>query len=243
MINNPAIAPMGEAKPNSEIFRLLAARMGFDEPCFGDDDETLGAAAIAGHPANAGIGFEQLKQNGWQRLAVPQPYAPFARGGFPTPSGKCEFRSERLEQLGFDPLPVFHPPRESAATAPELARRYPLALISPPTRNFLNSTFANIPVLKAQDAEQRIEMHPDDAASRAIAEGDQVRVSNDRGAFIATARIRDTVRKGLCVALGVWWHKNTVGGRNINAVTSQALTDFGNGPTFYDCMVEVRKGT
>ena len=243
MINNPAIAPLGESRPNTEVFRQLAQRMGFcdDEhgACFRDSDEDLATAALAGHPANAGITLDTLKQNGWTRLAVPQPYAPFANGGFPTASGKCEFRSERLYQLGFDPLPVFHPPHESALATPELARRYPLSMISPPTRNFLNSTFANIEVLKAQDAEQRVELHPDDAAARSIVDGDLVRVHNDRGAFIARAKVRDNVRKGMCVALGVWWHKNTPGKRNINAVTSQVLTDFGNGPTFYDCLVEV----
>ena len=241
MINNPAIAPLGEAKPNSEIFRQLARRMGFDDPCFEDSDEALAQCALAAHPANAGISIERLKQQGWQRLGVPERYAPFAEGNFPTPSGKCEFFSARLQQLGFDPLPVFHPPRESRATSPELADRYPLAFISPPTRNFLNSSFANVAVLRSLEAEQRLELHPDDAAARDIGDGDLVRIHNDRGEFTATARLTANVRPGLCVGLGVWWHKNTRDGRNINAVTGQALTDFGNGPTFYDCLVEVER--
>ncbi|MBP8295787.1 MAG: molybdopterin oxidoreductase family protein [Burkholderiales bacterium] len=241
MINNPAIAPLGEAKPNSEVFRQLAARMGYDDPCFRDSDEELAQSALAAHPDNAGISVEALKEKGWQRLAVPESYAPFAQGNFATPSGKCEFFSTRLQKLGFDPLPDYHPPRESAATAPELARRYPLAFISPPTRNFLNSSFGNVAVLQAMETEQRVELHPDDAAARGIADGDAVRVHNDRGEFTATARITGNVRPGLCVALGIWWHKDTASGRNINAVTSQALTDFGAGPTFYDCLVEVGK--
>ncbi|MBK9607109.1 MAG: molybdopterin oxidoreductase family protein [Betaproteobacteria bacterium] len=241
MINNPAIAPLGEAKPNSEVFRQLAVRMGFDDPCFRDSDEALAQSALAAHPDNAGISVEALKEQGWQRLAVPESYAPFAQGNFPTPSGKCEFFSMRLQKLGFDPLPAYHPPRESAATAPALARRYPLAFISPPTRNFLNSSFGNVAVLQALETAQRVELHPDDAAARGIADGDAVRVHNDRGEFTATARITGNVRPGLCVALGIWWHKDTAGGRNINAVTSQALTDFGAGPTFYDCLVEVGK--
>ena len=161
------------------------------------------------------------------------------KGNFPTPSGKCEFFSARLQQQGFDPLPVYHPPRESVATAPELGQRYPLAFISPPTRNFLNSSFANVGVLKTLETEQRVELHPDDAAARGIADGDAVRVHNDRGEFTATARVTTNVRHGLCVGLGIWWHKDTLSGRNINAVTAQALTDFGAGPTFYDCLVEV----
>ena len=241
MINNPAIAPLGEAKPNSEIFRQLARRMGFDDPCFQDSDEALAQCALAAHPANAGVSIERLKAQGWQRLGVPEVYAPFADGNFPTPSGKCEFFSARLQQLGFDPLPVFRPPRESRATSPELANRYPLAFISPPARNFLNSSFANVGVLLALEAEQRLELHPEDAAARDIADGDLVRIHNDRGEFTATARLTPNVRTGLCVGLGVWWHKNTRDGRNINAVTGQALTDFGNGPTFYDCLVEVER--
>ena len=239
MINNPAIAPIGEARPNSEIFRQLARRMGFDEPCFDDSDEALAKAALAAHPSNAGIEFTRLRDTGWQRLAVPQAYAPFAAGNFPTPSGKCKFFSARLQQQGFDPLPTYHPPRESPATAPQRAEHFPLAFISPPTRNFLNSTFANIASLKTVDRTQRIELHPSDAASRAISDGAQVRVFNDRGEFMATATVTDRVRPGLAVGLGIWWHKNAPGGRNVNAVTSQTLTDFGAGPTFYDCLVEV----
>ena len=241
MINNPAIAPMGEAKPNTEIFRLLAARMGLDEPCLRDSDEDMARAALEGHAGNAGITIDALKRDGWQRLNVPPTYAPFASGGFPTASGKCEFRSERLRELGFDPLPTFHPPKESPIATPDIAVRYPLSMISPPTRHFLNSTFANIEVLKALDPEQRVDLHPDDAAARGINHGDDVRVHNDRGEFIARATITDRVRPGLVCAPGVWWHKNTKSRRNVNAVTSQTLTDFGNGPTFYDCLVEVSK--
>ena len=106
LANNPAIAPLGEAKPNTEVFRLLAARMGFDEPCFAETDESMAANAfIAGHPRMAGIDWTTLKARGWQRLNVPSPYAPFAEGNFPTPSGKCEFYSESLRRQGLDPLP------------------------------------------------------------------------------------------------------------------------------------------
>jgi anaerobic selenocysteine-containing dehydrogenase len=241
-INHPAIQPLGEAKPNSEIFRLLSRRMGFDEPCFKDTDEEIAKSALlAAHPNNARIDFETLKREGWQRLSVPETYAPFASGNYPTPSGKCEFYSERLRQLGFDPLPTYHAPNESAATSPELARRFPLAFISPPTRNFLNSSFANIDSLKTLDTSQRVELHPGEAQKRGIADGERVRVFNDRGAFEARAHVTDAVRPGLAVGFGVWWHKHTPAGRNVNAVTSQALTDLGGGPTFYDCLVEVER--
>src|SRR5512135_2294489 len=131
LANNPAIAPLAEALPNTEVFRRLAARMGFTEPCFGDSDDDLARQAFrADDPRMRGIGWETLKTTGWHRLDLPRPYAPFAQGGFPTPSGKCEFWSERMQQARFDPLPDHVPPYESAASNPELARRYPLAFIS-----------------------------------------------------------------------------------------------------------------
>ncbi|HXU54556.1 MAG TPA: molybdopterin-dependent oxidoreductase, partial [Casimicrobiaceae bacterium] len=147
LANNPAIAPVGEAKPNTEVFRLLAARMGFDEPCFAESDDSMAANAfVADHPRMAGIDWTRLKTQGWQRLNVPSPYAPFAEGNFPTPSGKCEFYSESLRRQGLDPLPTYTPPRESALSDPALARRFPLAMLSPPARNALNSTFGGLPV-------------------------------------------------------------------------------------------------
>jgi anaerobic selenocysteine-containing dehydrogenase len=245
LANNPAIRPVGEAKPNTEVFRLLARAMGFEEDCFRQTDEEIAAAALrSGHPARAGIDWADLARAGWQRLAVPQDYAPFANGGFPTPSGKCEFRSERLAELGFDPLPTYHPPRESMATSPDLARRYPLAFLSPPARNFLNSTFANLPGMVASEGRPWLDIHPADATERGIVEGDDVRVRNDRGAVRLTARVTDRTRRGVVVAPSIWWRKLSVDGNNANAVTSQALTDFGGGATFYDVLVEVeRTGT
>ena len=146
LANNPAIAPLGEAKPNTEVFRLLAARMGFTEPCFRDSDDDLARQAfLASHPRAAGLDWDALKATGFKRLAVPDRYAPFAEGNFPTPSGKCEFYSAAMARDGHDPLPTFVPPRESVASNPALAQRYPLAFLSPPARNFLNSSFANLP--------------------------------------------------------------------------------------------------
>ena len=240
LANNPAIAPLAEALPNTEVFRRLAARMGFIEPCFGDSDDDLARQAFrAGDPRMRGIDWNSLKSAGWRRLDLPRPYAPFAQGGFPTPSGKCEFWSERMQQAGFDPLPDHVPPYESAASNPGLARRYPLAFISPPARNFLNSSFANLPISVAEERMPRLEIHPDDAAARDIGDGDSVRVFNDRGNLLAMARVTDRARRGVVVAPSVWWRKLAPGGENANAVTSQALTDLGRAPTFYDCLVEV----
>ncbi|HEY9435310.1 MAG TPA: molybdopterin oxidoreductase family protein [Blastocatellia bacterium] len=242
LINKPAIEPLGEAKPNSEVFRLLAERMGFTEDCFKDSDEEIARQAINyDHPRMLGMTFEELKERGWMRLSVPENFAPFAEGGFPTPSGKCEFFSETLAKQGLDPLPTYIPPRESAQTAPELAKKYPLAIISPPAHNFLNSSFANLPTFVKAEKEPYLEIHPSDAAARDIKDGDRVRVFNDRGEFKLKARVSEKARPGVVVALSVWWKKLTSDGCNANDVTSQGLTDLGAGATFYDVLVEVER--
>jgi anaerobic selenocysteine-containing dehydrogenase len=244
LANNPAIAPVGESKPNTEVFRLLAQRMGFDEPCFLESDEEIARHAfVAAHPRARGLDWDRLRAEGWQRLNVPTPFAPFAEGNFPTPSGKCEFYSETLAREGVDPLPTYIPPRESVGSNPTLARRYPLAMISPPARNALNSSFANLPVFAEDEATPHLDIHPDDAAARGIATGDRVRVFNDRGALVLTARVTDRARSGVVVALSIWWRKLSPDGTNANMVTGQALTDLGRAATFYDCLVEVTRVT
>jgi anaerobic selenocysteine-containing dehydrogenase len=242
LANNPAIAPLGEAKPNAEVFRLLAKRMGFTDACFDDSDEDVCRQALrSANPQMAGIEWESLKSEGWQRLAVPERYAPFAQGGFPTPSGKCEFYSAAAVKMGLDPLPDYTPPRENALANPELARRYPLAFISPPCRNFLNSSFANLPFAIESEKEPRLDIHPDDARDRGIRNGDRVRVFNDRGEFTVKAAVSDRARPGVVVAPSVWWKKLAPDGHNANDVTSQAIADMGGSATFYDCLVEVAR--
>ncbi len=242
LANNPAIAPLGEAKPNTEVFRLLAARMRFNDPCFTETDESMAANAfIAGHPRMEGIDWETLKAQGWQRLNVPAPYAPFAEGNFPTPSGKCEFYSESLRRQGLDPLPTYTPPRESAVSDPALARRFPLAMLSPPARNALNSTFGGLPVFLETEKTPWLDIHAEDAGARGLSEGDKVRVFNDRGAFVVTARVTDRTRPGVVVAPSIWWRKLSPDGTNANMVTGQALTDMGRAATFYDVLVEVAR--
>ncbi|MCS0660885.1 molybdopterin-containing oxidoreductase family protein [Massilia terrae] len=242
MANNAAIAPMGEAKSNAEIFRLLAQRMGYDDPCFHESDEELAAQAFdKTHPRAVHFDWESLKRRGWQKLNMPD--APFAEGGFPTPSGKCEFYSSQMAADGLDPLPTWIPPYESAASNPALAEKYPLAMISPPARNFLNSTFVNVQSLRATEGEPHLDIHPGDAAARGIDHGDMVRIFNDRGSFTAKARVTDKARAGLVVGLSIWWKKLASDGKNANEVTSQRLTDMGRAPTFYDLLVQVEKAS
>jgi len=240
--NNQAIEPLGEALPNSEIFRRLAARMGFTEACFRDSDEQIAAQAFTGRDTTAGYDWNEVSRRGWWRLKVGSPYAPFASGRFPTPSGRCEFYSQRLADQGLEPLPDYVAPYESAASAPELARRYPLAIISPPARNFLNSTFVNVRSLRAAEGEPHLEIHPHDAGERNIADGDRVTVFNDRGSLTLAARVTERARPGVVVALSVWWRKLTSDHKNANELTHQRLTDLGRGASFYDCLVQVKRG-
>ena len=242
MANNAAIAPMGEAKPNSEIFRLLAARMGLTDPCFSESDDELAAQAFdKTHTRAIHFDWESLKQKGWQKLNMPD--APFAAGGFPTPSGKCEFYSATMANDGLDPLPAYIAPYESVASNPALAKRYPLAMISPPARNFLNSTFVNVQSLRATEGEPHLDIHPNDAAARGLNHGEMARIFNDRGSFVAKARVTEKARPGLVVGLSIWWKKLSRDGKNANEVTSQRLTDMGRAPTFYDTLVQVEKAS
>ena len=239
-LSEPAIAPLGEAIPNTELFRRLAARMGLDHPCLRESDEQMARQAFKwDHPFMKGITFERLEREGSVRLAVPDPFVPFAEGAFPTPSGKCELRSEKLLAEGHDPVPGYVPPREGPTSAPEIAKRYPLAFISPPAHHFLNSTFSAQPVFLRREGEASVTIHPDDAAPRGIEDGALARVFNDRGSFLARARVSDAARRGVVVGLSIWWPKLCPGGRNANAVTSQELTDMGGGATFFDALVEV----
>ena len=228
LLNRPAIAPVGQARPNTEVFRALAARMGFDDPCFADDDLSLCRTAFGD-----AVDFEQLLNQGYATLPIPE--APFADGGFPTASGKCEFFSERLARQGMDGLPDHLPNHEPAGSDP----RHPLAMISPPARNFLNSSFVNVKSLRDIEGEPLLEIHAHDAQPRGIADGQLVRVFNDRGEYRCKARISERARPGVVNGLGIWWRKLGPSGTNVNEVTSQRLTDLGNGPVFYDCLVEV----
>lgn len=228
VLNRPAIAPLGEARSNAQIFRDLAAHMGFTEPCFADSDEALCRQAFGD-----AVDYALLESRGFATLAIPD--ALFAEGNFPTPSGKCEFYSARLAAQGLDGLPDHLPNYELQGTD----ARYPLAMISPPARNFLNSTFVNVTSLRNIEGRPLLEIHPDDAEARGIANDAVVRVFNDRGSYLCHAAISRRARPGVVNGLGIWWRKLGLDGTNVNEVTSQALTDLGRAPTFYDCLVEV----
>ncbi len=258
--NEKAIDPPGECKSTSEIWRLLAKEMGFDDPVFQMTDSELCAAYIQWNDAKmAGVDMDYFKTHGFFRINVgtADDRAPHAAGNFPTPSGKIEmllkdarnfvappFRAMyEGEQDGtlLDPLPGYLPVRESPQTNPELAKRYPLNIISPKSHAFLNSCYANEPHKIRIQGEQFVMISPADAQARNIREGDPVRVANDRGAFEGVARVTNDVNPGIVVAtLGYWRSLNRSDG-SVNSISSDAWSNIGRAPTFSDNLVEVTR--
>ena len=230
----PALAPPGETRPNTEVFRALAARMGFDDACFRDsDDDMLRTLLATDHPFLQGITLEDLDRDHSIRLKIApagQPFQPFAQGGFGTPSGKCEFHAETL---------TYTPPIESRFGDQTLRARFPLELISPKNDDSMNSTFAYRPENDAATA--ALHIHSSDAAARGIASGDQVRVFNQRGSCLLRAEVDGVVHPGVVSTPAVRSPRMAADRRNINDLTAQRLTDLGGGPVFYSCLVQVEK--
>lgn len=258
-VNDPVIPPLGECKPNTEVFRLLARAMDMPGEYFDTSDEDLARELLQPepHPADAfvvpgatplhaeqplkGITLERLRAEGSVRLNVPTEYAPFATGYFPTPSGKCEIYSSTLEAMGVDPLPTYTPPAEDPLTQPALAKRFPLQMVTPPHPSFLNSSFVNVASLRKDEGSPTVEIHQHDATTRSIQTGDWIEVKNDRGSFMALARVGDDVQPGTVVSQGIWWRSFTIDGKNANVTTSSRVTDLGGGATFFDNLVEIRR--
>jgi anaerobic selenocysteine-containing dehydrogenase len=230
----PALPAPGETKSNVEIFRLLAARMGMDEPCLRDsEDDMIRTMLDSPHPFVRGITLEQLDREHSVRLHVSEdgaPFLPFAQGGFGTADGKCHFNAETLD---------YAPPVESRHGDPELRRKYPLELISPKNDDSMNSTFGHRDAVNRQTA--TLHVNSADAAPLGIQTTDQVRVFNDRGSAVFTANVDGRVPPGVVCAPAVGWAKRSADKRNVNALTSSRLTDAGGGPTFYSCLVQLER--
>jgi len=235
-LNRPSIAPIGKCLPNSEIFRRLAASMGFREPEFTESDLDLIRTSLeSGHPTMEGITLERLLSDGWARLNVPKAFAPYAdAGGLNTPSGRIQIHSPALERLGFDGMPSYIPPREGGRGAD-----FPLTLLSPHEHQFMNSSFVNVPALAQGAGPPMVFLNPDDSAARGIEGGERVRIWNSRGDFFATAALTQAIRPGVAVSYGVRWPKFSTRGRTVNDTTSQEVADLGGGAVFYDNGVEI----
>lgn len=238
-LNKPTIPPRGEAKSNTEVFRLLAKAMEFTEACFEDSDLDLIEQLLDSEdPALKGITFERLMESSWVRADVPAPYMPFPSGDFFTPSGKLEFYSTRMQSEGQPPLPTYEPDAESREGSPDLHARYPLSLISPASRYTISTSFANLALRKTPEEQPTVQINPLDAVRRNIQEGDPVRLFNDRGSCMVYARVTEDTPPGVVVSRKGRWAKLSPGGHSINQLTSTRLADLGGGATFHSTLVE-----
>lgn len=247
-INQPVIPPYAESRCNSDVFRELARRLGFEPDVCELSDERLARIALWEGSETIpkelqGITVDRLIAEGPQQLNFPERYTPFEGGYFPTSSGKCELYSQRMADAGLDPLPTWIPPAECPEALPEISAFYPLQLLSPPSPHFLNSTFVAVDALRASAGQPELVIHPDDAQVREIQSGQQLRVFNSRGEFLALAKVSDDVRPGVVMAPSIWWNKFSPGGSNVNSTTPTTLTDMGGGATFFDNLVEVEPAT
>jgi anaerobic selenocysteine-containing dehydrogenase len=237
-LSEQAIAPLGEARPNVWLFSQLAQRMGFTEACFHDSVDDLIDQALD-TPSMNGVTRQQLQTS--KRIRhLPEEELPFSQGGLSTRSGKAEFYSSTLAAQGLEPLPAFHPPDESRRGTN--AGTFPLEFLPRKADNYMNSTFANLPGHQKMESPGRVAMHAHDAGARQIGEADWVEIYNARGKMHLRAQIDGSVPPGV-VAASLSWNKLSTGGNNVNALTSERLTDLGRGATFYSTLVEVRKLT
>ena len=221
--NEPAIDPVGEAVPNTELWRRLATAMGFDEPELQESDESLLNSALVG------VDVAELRREGFVRLDLPEDLRPYANGGFRTDDGRAQLYSEALAAEGIDPLPAYTPPTER-----QQAAEYPLVMLTPKHHaRFLNSSYTHLPKHGPAEGAPFVELCPEDAAARGIGEGESVRVFNGRGAMLLPARITDRLRPGVIAVPFGWWGSDAA-----NRLTSDTLTDWGGGVAYNDTCVE-----
>ena len=254
--NQAAIPPLGEAKSNWDVMRLLAAGLGYDEPWLRQSAEEVIAEVLDAtrqqSPRLEGITLERLRAEG----TVPLHFGsgddvPFADGRFPTPSGKVELRCDAMAAHGLDPLPDYVPPAEFAratgngrgqgagngrgASAPG-----PLVLLTGAAHHFVTSSMANQPSLLAKEGSPYVEVNPADAAARDIVAGEAVIVESARGWCTLRAVVTDDVPPGVAVAPKGRWAQLSPDGRNVNWTTSDALADLAGQSTFHSNLVEIR---
>ena len=261
-LNRQAVPPQGEAVSNAELFRRLATVMGFDDPFFQRSDEQILRESMDWDaPSMQGISMELLEKQGYARLNLPAAdvFAPHAEGGFPTPSGKVEMKasmaaggnfvlptfrqgsSDHQDGSPVPALPTYQPPRESGIREAAPGARYPLAMMSPKSHSFLNSSYANHRRQLARESEQRLFINPTDASTRGIRSDDLVRVRNDRGAFVAVAKVGDEAMPGVVVAPMGYWLASSRAQATPAALNPTVLGDLGGAPTFSDNAVEVER--
>ncbi len=266
--NQPAIAPLGEARGNWDVMRLLAEAMGYDDLWLQQDATAVIAEVLeatrARSPLLQDVTLERLQREGTVPLRFDDDNSvPFADLRFPTPSGKVELSCAAMAAQGLDPLPDYTPPAEFArmpsprAPLPGAEQPSPpaplptagegseeearLVLISGASHHFVSSSLANLPSLRRKEGTPRVELNPADAASRGIADGDDVMVENERGWCRLRAVVTEDVAVGVAVAPKGHWPRHSPDGRNINWTTSDALGDLAGQSTFHSNLVMIRR--
>jgi anaerobic selenocysteine-containing dehydrogenase len=238
--NQRAIAPVGESRSNLAVFADLASGLGFDEPCFRQDERSVIDEILAlDQPSIAGVDRERLFREGWAPIGPDPEHERFARHEYPTPSGRIEFYSERMREDGFDPLPAYQPPVESREASPELFARHPLHLLTPSGHSIHNSNYGQESGFRRWEERPTLFVHPQDAGTRGICEGELVRVFNDRGDCELWAHLSTSVRPGVIAAPGQWWSRHYPGGASPNHTTPDFLSDMGGGSAFNTNLVQL----
>jgi anaerobic selenocysteine-containing dehydrogenase len=236
-LNQPSIPPLGQAKPNTEFFRLLSREMGIQEKYMYESDlDIIKQILDTDHPYMQGVSFDSLLKTGWAKLQLPAPWIPHVKGDFGTASGKCEFYSSALKENGLSPMPEYH----ARQFSDEELKNYPLQLLTvKSSNNFLNSSHANVNHLIKKQGKPFLDIHSSDASARNISDGDELRVFNKNGEVMINARLRDKVRKGVvCMPQG-FWSSLIKGGSSANALTDDLFTDMGEGAAFHETRVEI----
>lgn len=238
--NEPAIEPMGECKSNIDMLNGLAKACGLEDEMFDDTAADVIKSLIGkGEGFYEGITYERLQKEHWIKIKAG---APFADKQFPTPSGKIEFYSEAIAEAGLDPVAEYVPTKESSEGSPDLFAKYPLTFLTPSTKNLLNSQMHGVPQIADLMGEPVVFITPQDAEARGIADGDDVIVKNDRGEVRLIARLSEhCTAPGVIKAIKSPWPKKEADGKNINALTSDVLTDIGKNSTYHTNLVEVTK--
>ena len=236
--NRAAIAPLGEACNNTELFRRIAAAMHLDETSLYTDDETLMRDAL---PT---IDLDELRREKWLRAPYPEDGRPFGDPAgstpFPTESGRVEFASGRLEAIGQPRVPTFIAPRESLGGDIALTDRFPIQLLTPKHHTrFLNSGYAQLPKHGPAEGGPFVEVCAHDAATLGLTDGAIARVENERASIEVVVRVSERLRPGVAAVPFGWWGDHHRDGQVANALTNDTLTDWGGGVAFSDTLVAI----
>jgi anaerobic selenocysteine-containing dehydrogenase len=242
-LNEPVIEPLGESRPNIDTFNTLAKAMEFKDKCFDETSiDIINEALEVDSQYLKGITLERLRKEGVIRLNIPDEFhMPYKDLIFPTQSGKIEFYSKKMRTDGYDPLPAHIPIKEGPSTSPQLYEKYPITLLTPSAKSFLNSNFANIPNSRTEEERPALEINVNDAKKRKIKTGDLVRVFNGRGECTLWVSVGDDVKEGVAVNKGIWWNRLSPGNSNSNQTTPDRLADMGGGSTYNTNLVQIER--